>query len=65
MNNEDLIDKYRYIDINKYNCKTTQALDFFWNQRESSTCIAAQCSTNDSNINMQNTYLVAMLLNTL
>ena len=23
------------------------------------------CSTNDSNVNMQNTYLVAMLLNTL
>ena len=26
-NKEDLIDKYRYIDVNQYNCKTTQALD--------------------------------------
>ena len=29
MNKEDLIDKYRYTDINKYNYKTTQALDSF------------------------------------
>ena len=29
MNKEDFIDKYRYIDVNKYNCKTTQALDSF------------------------------------
>ena len=31
MKKEDLIDKYGYIDVNKYNCKTTQALDSFWN----------------------------------
>ena len=29
MNKEDLIDKYRNIDVNKYNWKTTQALDSF------------------------------------
>ena len=29
MSKEDLIDKYGYIDVNKHNCKTTQALDFF------------------------------------
>ena len=29
MKKEDLLDKYGYIDINKYNCKTTQALDSF------------------------------------
>ena len=29
MNKEDLIDKFGYIDVNKYNCKTTQALDSF------------------------------------
>ena len=39
-NKEDLIDKCEYIDVKKYNCKTTQALDFFWNQRETSSCIA-------------------------
>ena len=26
---EDLIDKYGYIDANKYNCKAVQALDSF------------------------------------
>ena len=31
---EDLIEKYRYIVVNKYNCKATQALDSFWKQRE-------------------------------
>ena len=40
MNKEDFIYKYGYIDINKYNCKTTQALDCFWNQREPTSCIA-------------------------
>ena len=40
MNKEDLIDKYRYIDINKYNCKTMQTFDSFWNQREPLSCIA-------------------------
>ena len=29
MNKEDLTDKYGYIDINKYKCTTTQALDSF------------------------------------
>ena len=29
MNKEDLIDKLEYIDVNKYNCKTTQALNSF------------------------------------
>ena len=29
MNKEDLIEKGEYIDVKKYNCKTTQALDFF------------------------------------
>ena len=38
--NNDLIDKYGYIDVNKYNCKTTQALNSFWNQREPLSCIA-------------------------
>ena len=40
MNKEDLIDKYGYIEVNKYNCKITQALDSFWNQRKLSSCIA-------------------------
>ena len=40
MNKEDLIDKYGYIDLNKHNCKTIQALDPFSNQREPSSCIA-------------------------
>ena len=40
MNKEDLIDKYGYIDVNKYNCKTTQALNSFWNHRELSSCLA-------------------------
>ena len=40
MNKEDLIDKYGYTDVNKYICKTTQALDSFWNQREPLGCIA-------------------------
>ena len=38
--NNDLIDKYGYIDVNNYNCKTTQALNSFWNRREPSSCIA-------------------------
>ena len=29
MNKENLRDKYRYIDVNKYNDRTTQALDSF------------------------------------
>ena len=29
MNKEDFTYKYGYIDINKYNCKTTQTLDSF------------------------------------
>ena len=29
MNKENLRDKYRYIDVNKYNGRTTQALDSF------------------------------------
>ena len=29
MNKEDLLDKYGYIDVNKYNSRTTQALDSF------------------------------------
>ena len=29
MNKQDLIDKYGYIDVNKYNCKAAQALDSF------------------------------------
>ena len=29
MNKEDLTDKHGFIDVNKYNCKTTQALDSF------------------------------------
>ena len=29
MNKEDLIDKCGYIDVKKYNCKTTQVLDSF------------------------------------
>ena len=29
MNKEDLIDKYGFTDVNKYNCKTTQTLDSF------------------------------------
>ena len=29
MNKEDLIDKHIYMDVNKYVCKTTQALDSF------------------------------------
>ena len=29
MNKEDLIDKYGCIEINKYNYKTTQAVDSF------------------------------------
>ena len=33
-------DKCEPIDVNKYNCKTTQALDSFWNQRELPSCIA-------------------------
>ena len=40
MNREDLIYKYGYTDVNKYICKTTQALDSFWNQREPLGCIA-------------------------
>ena len=40
INKEDLIDKYGYIDVNQYNCKTTQALDSSRNQRESSSCTA-------------------------
>ena len=55
INKKDLIDKYIYIDVNKYNCKTTQALD----------SLHLHSSNNNSNINMQNAYLVAMLLNTI
>ena len=40
MNKEDLIDKYGYMDTNKYNCRVTQAFDSFCNQREPSSCIA-------------------------
>ena len=40
MNKKDPKDKFRYIDVNKYNCKPTQALDSFWNQREPFSCIA-------------------------
>ena len=40
MNKEDLIDKYGYINVNKYKCTTIKALDFFWNQRDPSSCIA-------------------------
>ena len=40
MNKEDLIDKYGYIDVNKYDCKTVQALDSFWDQREPLSYIA-------------------------
>ena len=29
MNKEDLTDKYGYTDVNKYKCKTTQALESF------------------------------------
>ena len=29
MKKEDLIDKYGYTDVNKYNCETTQVLDSF------------------------------------
>ena len=36
MNKEDLTDKYGYTNVNKYKCKTTQALESFWNQREPS-----------------------------
>ena len=39
MNKEDLIGKYGYIDVKKYNCKTSQAFDSFWNERELSSCI--------------------------
>ena len=38
MNKEDLIEKYGRIDVSKYNCKTTQALDSFSNRREPSSC---------------------------
>ena len=40
MNKEDLIEKDGYIDINKYKCTTTLALDSLWNQTEPSSCIA-------------------------
>ena len=39
MNKEDLIEKYGHIDVNRYNCKTTQALDSFSNRREPSSFI--------------------------
>ena len=65
MNKEDLIDKCGYIDIKKYNCKTTQALDSFEIKEKPWVALQLHCWTNDSNVSMQNTYLVAMLLNTL
>ena len=40
MNRENLVKNYGYLDVNKYNNKTTQAFDSFWNQREPSSCIA-------------------------
>ena len=65
MNKEHLRDKYRYIDVNKFNCKTAQGLDPFEIKGNPQVALHLHCSTNDSNVNMQNTYLVAMLLNTL
>ena len=63
MNKEDLLDKYGYIDVNKYNYRTTQALDSF--KENPGVALHLHCSTNDSNVNIQNTYLAAMSLNTL
>ena len=56
MNKEDLMDKYKYIDINKYNCKTTQALNSFEIKENRQGAPHLHCSTNNSNVNMQNTY---------
>ena len=40
MRKEGSLDKYGYIDVNKYNNKTTSLWEVSWNQREPLSCIA-------------------------
>ena len=63
MRKEERLDKYRSIDVNKYNNKTTSLEDLFWNQRKPSGGIAiAVARLTIQMYIMHNTYLVAMLL---
>ena len=59
MNKEDLIGKYGYIE------KLHKLLILFEMKENSRVALYLHCLTGDSNVNIQNTYLVAMLLNTL
>ena len=40
MRKEGTLDKCGYIDVNKYNNKTTSLWEVSWNQREPLSCIA-------------------------
>ena len=65
MNKEDLIGKYGYIDVKNITVKLHKLLILFEMKENPQVALHLHCLTSDSNVNMQNIYLVAMLLNTL
>ena len=65
MNKEDLTDKYGFIDVINITVKLHKLLIPFEIKEKPRVALHLHCLTNNSNVNMQSTYLVAMLLNTL
>ena len=65
MNKEDLIEDTDTLTEINTTAKLHKLLIPFEIEENHQVALPLHCSTNDSNVNMQNTYLVAMLLNAL